>query len=58
MEIVTSWQTLMQYAKELGQAKLSGDKNRIEEAKKKHDDYAAICIKSNRMVLHCTNGLL
>ena len=56
MEIVTSWETLMMYAKELGQARLSGDEERIAEAERKHDEYRDICLKSDRMVLGCTVG--
>lgn len=51
MEIVTSWETLMHYAKEVGQARLSGDKERIAEAEKRHDAYRDICLESDRMVL-------
>lgn len=51
MEIVVSWQTLIMYARELGQARLSGDPERIREAKKRHDDYVAICKKADRMIL-------
>ncbi len=54
MEVVTSLQTLMLYARELGQARLSGDKERIQNAKKKHDDYAQACIASDRMIMNCT----
>ena len=55
IEIVTSWQTLIHYAKELGQARRSGDKERIDKAKKKHDEYRDMCLKSDRMVLPFTN---
>lgn len=54
LEIVTSWHTLMTYAKELGQARLSGDKCRITKAKQKHDEYRDICLRSDKMILPFT----
>ena len=56
MEIVTSWQTLMLYAKELGRARLSGDEARITEAKRKHDEYRDLCLRSDRVILPCVFG--
>lgn len=56
MELVTSWQTLMMYAKELGEAKKSGNEERIKEAQEKHDTYRDICLKSDRMELGVTIG--
>ncbi len=58
IEIVTSFATLMQYAHALGQARLSGDSGRIEKAQAEHDAYAKLCIESDRMMLHTTNGQL
>ncbi len=56
IEVVTSLQTLMHYAHELGQARLSGDTERIAEAERVHDDYAQACIRADRMVMGCTVG--
>ncbi len=56
IEVVTSLPTLMRYAYELGQARLSGDLERIAEAKLVHDDYAQACIRADRMVMGCTVG--
>lgn len=50
IEIVCSWQTLMTYAKEVGQAKKSGDPERIAEAEARHEDYRQMCLKADRMV--------
>lgn len=50
METVTSRQTLMHYANELGQARLAGDKDKIAEAEKIHDSYVKICLESDRMI--------
>lgn len=58
MKLVTSFRTLMQYAHELGQAKLSGDAERIEAAKRQHDEYRGLCLKADEMALHMTEGQL
>ena len=47
--LVTSWRTLMMYAKELGQAELSGDSGRIAEAKRRHDDYRDLCLQADQI---------
>lgn len=44
IKIVAYMSTLMHYARELGQAKLSGDTERIAKAQKAHDDYHALCL--------------
>ena len=51
VKIITSFYTLMQYAHELGQARLSGDRERIEEAQKKHDEYRDVCLKADKMIM-------
>jgi hypothetical protein len=51
MEIVTSMQTLMLYAKELGNARKSGDKELIRKAQSQHDHYRDICLKADRITL-------
>ena len=58
LEIVTSFDTLMRYAKELGDARKSGDPKRIAEAKAKHDAYRDHCLTSDRMMLGMTNEQL
>jgi hypothetical protein len=56
MKIITSAITLLQYAKELGEAKKSGDKDRIEKAQKKHDEYKEMCLRSDYMCLGTRTG--
>ncbi len=51
IEIVCYWQTLMQYACELGQARLRGDEDEIKIAKENHNAYKKLCLESNKMVL-------
>ena len=51
MELVCFWETLMEYAYELGQARLSKDQNRIDEATKKHEAYRDMCLKADRMII-------
>jgi len=51
IKIITSFVTLMRYARELGQAKLNGDKKLIEKVQRKHDEYRDICLKSDKMML-------
>jgi hypothetical protein len=58
MKVVTSWATLMQYAKELGDARRTGDAGKIATAKKKHDDYRDVCLSADEMCLHMTRGQL
>ena len=56
VEIITNWDTLMQLAQEVGQAKLSGDKERLKKAQEAHDNYRDTCLKSDKMSLNCRNG--
>ncbi len=67
METITSWHTLLRYAKELAEARKSGDEELIkiandEElikiAKNRHDEYAKICLNSDKLLLHYTKGNL
>jgi hypothetical protein len=51
METVTYWSTLIQYAKEQAAAEKSGDQARIAEATKRHQDYKALCLSSDKMVI-------
>lgn len=56
MRIVTSFTTLMHLAAELGQARLSGDEERIERAQKAHEDYKNLCLKADEMLLNTSRG--
>ena len=58
MEIVTSFQRLMQLAGKLGEARKIGDQVLIGKAKEKHDAYRDMCLLSDRMVLGMTVGQL
>lgn len=58
MRIITSFTTLIQLAAELGQARLSGDAERIERAQKAHDEYRDICLKADEMLLNTSRGEL
>lgn len=51
MKIVTNFTTLMMLAQELGQARMSGDLDRIEKAQKKHDEYRDIVLLSDEMII-------
>lgn len=42
-KIYTFYSTLLHKARELGQARLSGDPERIAKAQKDHDEYADLC---------------
>jgi hypothetical protein len=46
-KIVTFYSTLLHKARELGQARLSGDPERIAKAQKAHDEYADLCKDPN-----------
>lgn len=41
--IITFYSTLLYKARELGQARLSGDPERLAKAQKAHDEYAELC---------------
>lgn len=56
--MITTWNTLMSYAHELGQARLSGDNERIRKAEKAHEDYRQLCLKAEKMLLPVTTGYL
>lgn len=47
----TFWSTLIQLAYEEGQAKLSGDPERIAKATEAHESYRDLCLKSDEMIL-------
>ena len=50
IQLVGSWHTLMNLAKELGKARLTGNQEKIKEAKKAHDSYRDFCLKADRMI--------
>ena len=56
MRIVTSFYVLMRLAKDLGIAEQGGDSEKIEAAKKAHDDYRDLCLASDEMMTHYTHG--
>lgn len=55
VKTITNWQTLMKYAHELGQARKSGDKERIIKAEETHDNYKELCLKADAMNLGVRN---
>lgn len=49
VKVVTFTETLMRLAYELGQARLSGDSERIAKAERAHEDYRQACLGSDEM---------
>lgn len=47
---ITCLTTLFESAKELGEARKSGDPTRIAEAEKRHEAYRQLCLKSDEMI--------
>lgn len=58
MKVITSFQTLMKHAHELGQARLRGNPEEIAAAEAKHDSYRDMCLQSDEMSLGITVGAL
>lgn len=58
LKTVTDIRVLMKLAKELGNARKSGDINRINEAQKAHDEYRDLCLASDEMSTGMTFGSL
>jgi len=56
VKIITDFRILMQYAYELGEAKKTGDLEKIAEAQKRHDIYRDICLDSDEMSIGLTVG--
>lgn len=46
-KVYTFYSTLLYKARVLGQARLSGDEERIAKAQQDHDEYAALCQDPN-----------
>lgn len=49
MKIITNLGYLMKLASELGKAKLTGNKEKIQEAQEAHDAYQQMCLKSDEV---------
>ena len=56
MKVITSFHTLMKYARALGEAELSGDQERIKIAKANHDNYKQACLEADEMSIGMTRG--
>lgn len=56
MKIRASWPVLMSLAKELGDARVSGDKEKIRQAQTAHDSYRDLCLRADEMSLDMTVG--
>lgn len=56
MEIITSIKTLMILASEVGKAKKTGDKDKIDEAILKLKQYEELIKLSDKTMLHSTVG--
>lgn len=51
VKIVTYMGTLMQYAHNLGQARLHGTPEEIEKAQRKHDSYRDLCLMADDVII-------
>ena len=51
VEKICFFSTLIRYAYELGQARLSKDPERILEAQIRHDNYKILCLSSDKMIV-------
>ena len=58
MKVITSFRTLCQYVHALGEARRSGDPERIARAEAEHDAYRKACIEADEMHLGLTVGEL
>ncbi len=58
MKIVTSLATLFKYARELGEARKSGDTARIADAEKRHEAYRQMCLQSDEIITGYKHGEL
>lgn len=57
MKTVVLLSTLMRLAHELGQARLSGDVERIAAAQTAHDEYHDLCLVADGMVLDVASAV-
>ena len=51
VKVITDLGVLMRLARDMAKARKEGDPEKIKKAKKKHDDYHAICLKSDEMMI-------
>lgn len=51
MKTVAYFSTLMRLAHELGQARLSGDPDRLAAAERAHDEYRDVCLAADELRL-------
>ncbi len=51
VKIITFWDSLCKLEHELDQARLAGDKEKIEIAEAKFKEYRDICLESDKMIL-------
>jgi len=58
MKIVASFGELVRRASVLSRAKLAGNKEEIEKAKKAHDEYKEICLMADELTIGFTHGNL
>lgn len=54
MKIVTNFGTLMRLAKELADAKRSGDEKRIANAEQAHNEYHKLCLEADEIHIGVT----
>lgn len=55
IKLITSYKTLIMYAREVDEARKSGDKERLERAIARHEDYRQMCLKADEMYTGLTN---
>lgn len=58
LKTVTSWSTLMHYARALGEARRRGVPEEIAKAEAEHESYRQLCLASDEMMLPSTAGEL
>lgn len=58
IEIVTDFRVLMQLARAVGQAEMSGDQVAIAKARTEHDAYKDLCLRADKMSLGVPYGAL
>jgi len=58
MELVTSWMTLFRYAKEVGDARKSGNSEQLAEAEARLKDYERWCMEADISIVLNANGSL
>ena len=56
LEIVTSFNVLMQKAKAVGDTKKAGDSAELVTAQKEHDEYKKLCLLSDKITIGVLYG--